>query len=61
MQNTLTEDLITTTRANLVAHSLTTLDAIRTHSERIATFSPEVEAERLQEKTLSLGHSLHLP
>lgn len=50
MQNTLTEDLIANTRANLAAHSLTTLEAIRTHPHRIATFSPEVESERLQEK-----------
>ena len=50
MQNTLTEDLITNTRANLAASDLVTLAAIRSHGRRIATFSPQVESERLQEK-----------
>ena len=49
MQNILTDDLIATTRRNLEEHALTSLDHIRNHP-RIATFSPEVEAERLQEK-----------
>jgi len=50
MQNILTDDLIANTRANLEATSLSTLEAIRAHRTRIATFSPEVESERLQEK-----------
>jgi dGTPase len=50
MQNVLTDDLIATTRANLEAASLSTLEAIRAHRTRVATFSPEVESERLQEK-----------
>ena len=50
MQNILTDDLIAMTRQNLEANSLKTLEEIRRHPARIATFSPEVEAERLQEK-----------
>ena len=50
MQNLLTADLIANTRANLEAHGLATLEAIRRYPARIATFSPEVESERLQEK-----------
>ncbi len=50
MQNTLTGDLIANTRANLLAAGITTLPQLRAHGSRVATFSPEVEAERLQEK-----------
>jgi dGTPase len=50
MQNTLTGDLIANTRANLQAAGISTLAALRAHPERVATFSPEVEAERKQEK-----------
>ncbi len=50
MQNILTDDLIANTRANLAASSLDSLEAIRQHRTRVATFSPEVESERLQEK-----------
>src|ERR1700756_2514111 len=50
MQNTLTDDLIETTGRNahdIGAHSL---EDIRRHPARLALFSPQVEAERLQEK-----------
>ncbi len=50
MQNILTDDLITTIRANLQTYNLLTLEDVRRHPARIATFSPAVEAERLQEK-----------
>lgn len=50
MQNTLTDDLIANTRANIAAAKLDTLLAIRQHRTRVATFSPDVESERLQEK-----------
>jgi dGTPase len=50
MQNLLTDDLIATTRGNLEEFGLDSLEAIRGYSKRIATFSPEVESERLQEK-----------
>ncbi len=50
MQNILTDDLIANTRRNLRQHGLDTLQRVRTFPERVATFSPKVEAERLQEK-----------
>ena len=50
MQGSLTNDLIANTRANLAAHNITTLAEVRAHPHRVATFSPAVEAERLQEK-----------
>ena len=50
MQNLLTNDLIANTRKNLLDAKLTTLAAVRAHPARVATFSAEVEAERLQEK-----------
>jgi dGTPase len=50
MQNTLTNDLIANTRANLSAAGLTSLAAVRAHKSRVAVFSPLVESERLQEK-----------
>lgn len=50
MQNTLTDDLIASMRRNTQAIGAESLADIRRHSERLALFSPEVEAERLQEK-----------
>jgi dGTPase len=61
MQNILTDDLIANTRANLEAHSLATLDDIRLHKARIATFSAEVESERLQEKQYLYDHLYTCP
>jgi dGTPase len=50
MQNTLTDDLISTTLANTKAIGADSLEQVRDHSERLATFSPLVESQRLQEK-----------
>ena len=50
MQNELTEDLIATTRANTQATGAQSLPDIRRHPARLALFSPQAEAERLQEK-----------
>ena len=50
MQGMLTGDLIANTRANLELHGLRTLEGVRAFPERVATFSPAVEAQRLQEK-----------
>ena len=50
MQNVLTDDLIATTRHNTHAIGATCLEDIRNHPARLATFSPQAEAERLQEK-----------
>ena len=50
MQNILTDDLITTTLHNTQAIGATCLADIRKHPARLAVFSPQAEAERLQEK-----------
>jgi dGTPase len=50
MQNVLTDDLIATTLKNTRAMGATTLGQVRSHPERLATFSPLAEAHRLQEK-----------
>ena len=50
MQNTLTDDLIQTTRENTQAMGAMCLEDIRNHPGRLAVFSPQAEAERLQEK-----------
>jgi dGTPase len=50
MQNILTDDLIETTARNVHAIGAQSLADVRRHPERLATFSPQVEAERLQEK-----------
>ena len=50
MQNILTDDLIRNTRDNVRAIGAESLQDIRMHSTRLALFSPQVEAERLQEK-----------
>ncbi|HZY63828.1 MAG TPA: dNTP triphosphohydrolase [Edaphobacter sp.] len=50
MQNVLTDDLIATTRKNVEAIGAESLADIRKHPERLATFSPDAEAERQQEK-----------
>lgn len=50
MQNMLTDDLIATTRKNTEAIGAESLADIRRHPARLATFSPQAEAERLQEK-----------
>jgi dGTPase len=50
MQNTLTDDLIETTRKNVLAIGADSLGAIRRHPGRLALFSAQAEAERQQEK-----------
>ena len=50
MQNILTDDLIRNTRDNARAIGAESLEDIRMHPTRLALFSPQAEAERLQEK-----------
>jgi dGTPase len=50
MQNVLADDLIATTLANTHNIGATTLDAVRDHPARLATFSALAESQRLQEK-----------
>ncbi len=44
------DDLITNTRARVTQAGIRTLEDVRQHSERIAAFSPEVDAERKKNK-----------
>jgi dGTPase len=50
MQNVLADDLIETTGRNALAIGADCLADVRRHPTRLALFSPQVEAERLQEK-----------
>jgi dGTPase len=50
MQNILTDDLMETTARNTLAIGAECLADVRSHPARLALFSPQVEAERLQEK-----------
>ncbi|MBS1799385.1 MAG: dNTP triphosphohydrolase [Acidobacteria bacterium] len=50
MQNILTDDLIEDTRKNVEAIGAKSLEDVRMHGSRLATFSSPVESERLQEK-----------
>ncbi len=50
MQNTLTDDLISNTRSNTLAIGAESLADVRRNDSRLALFSPQAEAERLQEK-----------
>ena len=50
MQNVLTDDLIATTARNTLAIGAECLADVRGHPARLAPFSPQAEAQRLQEK-----------
>jgi dGTPase len=50
MQHALTDDLIATTKRNTEAIGARSLDDVRRHPARLAVFSAEAEAQRLQEK-----------
>jgi dGTPase len=50
MQNILTDDMMETTARNALAIGAECLADVRLHPARLARFSPQVEAERLQEK-----------
>jgi dGTPase len=50
MQKTLIYDLIHTTAANVKSSGAASLAEIRALNDRVAVFSPEAEAQRLQEK-----------
>jgi dGTPase len=50
MLNRLVDDLITHTQTCMNAANIHTLDDVRRHPQRLAAFSPEVEAERKQAK-----------
>jgi dGTPase len=50
MQNVLTDDLMATTLANARAIRAASLDQVRAHPKRLASFSPLAESQRQQEK-----------
>jgi len=50
MQHALTDDLIATTKRNTEAIGARSLNDVRRHPARLAVFSAEAEAQRLQEK-----------
>jgi dGTPase len=50
MLDRMASDLITNTRARLEAAGVKSLEQVRAHRERLAAFSPEVDAERVQAK-----------
>lgn len=50
MQNILTDDLVGNTQRNVEAIGAQSLEDVRRHPERLAAFSPPMEAERQQEK-----------
>lgn len=50
MQRELTTDLIENTARNVKESRVSTLDDVRKHSARLATFSPAVEEQRMEEK-----------
>ncbi len=50
MQHELVNDLIHNTRRNVAAAGASSLAEVRTAKQRLATLSPEVEAERMEEK-----------
>ena len=50
MLNRLVDDLIRSTRIKLRQAGIETVEDVRSHSERLVVFSPEVEAERRQAK-----------
>lgn len=51
MKQELTQDLIQNTARNVHAAGLQRLQDVRRHPERVATFSPEMERQRQQEKS----------
>jgi len=51
MLDRMASDLIVNTRARLETAGVKSLDEVRAHGERLAAFSPEVDAERLEAKT----------
>ena len=50
MQNHLVDDLVAGTAANVAAIGAHSLEDIRRHPHRLALFTPQVEAQRLEEK-----------
>jgi dGTPase len=59
--NRFVSDLITNTQARLQEAGIKTLDDVRHHKDRLAAFSPAVEAERKQSKTFLYENLYYSP
>jgi dGTPase len=59
--NRLADDLITNTQARLKQAGIETISDVRLHQERLAAFSPEVEAERKQVKDFLYDNLYYSP
>ena len=59
--NQLVTDLINHTRARISAAGVKTLDDVRNHAERLAAFSPAVDAERRRAKEFLYGNLYYSP
>jgi dGTPase len=59
--NRLADDLITNTQTRLKQARIESLSDVRLHKERLAAFSPEVEAERKQIKDFLYEHLYYSP
>jgi len=59
--NRFVSDLITNTQARLQQAKIQTLDDVRSHGERLAAFSPAVEAERKQSKNFLYENLYYSP
>ncbi len=59
--NRFVEDLIKTTQKHISEAKIRTLDDIRNHTERLASFSPAVEAERKQSKDFLYDNLYYSP
>jgi len=59
--NRFVDDLISHTRARVAQANIQSLEDVRAHSERLATFSPTVDAERRQSKTFLYDNLYYSP
>ena len=59
--NRFVDDLITNTQARLQQAKIKTLDDVRNHTERLAAFTPTVEAERKQSKAFLYENLYYSP
>jgi dGTPase len=59
--NRFVDDLITNTQARLQQAKIKTLDEVRNHTERLAVFTPTVEAERKQSKAFLYENLYYSP
>src|SRR6202158_5380989 len=59
--NLFVDDLITNTRARLQQAEIVPLEAVRNHPDRVAAFSPAIEAERKQSKDVLYENLYYSP